>query len=276
MVSTSLYAATAAVLALAAGVVSASELNSEFVGGVCAPGGQAVLAVDDQWFLAGSGANGPPVSSANAPNAFDAALQFTSALSPSATNSFESVTGSTLEFAGIGPATFSPTSSSGLSAIVSTQSNGFRPSSGSKFYGINNGNGVTIDFSTPQQAVGFFVIDALEKQDVVVTCVNGETQTYTLEGTNCPDLVSGCNPIAYFATVADAADPSSWCTSISVVSQGSGDSFGIDDLTVGSCEPLLPTADAACDCESACVSSGDALSATLTFSEGAAGPCPAC
>lgn len=268
--------ATACVLALSSSVALANTvIKPAFDGDVCVS--QTVLAVDDQWFVAGASTNGPPADADNAPNAVAAQQTFVGALSPFATNGFESgeISGNTITFTNLDDATFAATGTSGLSAIAcSGYSNGFRPAAGSCHYAINNQNGVKIEFGSPVQAVGFYIADALEKQDVTVTCANGDTETITLAGTNCPNLVTGCNPIAYFARVNDPLDQGTWCTSIEIVSQGNGDSFSIDELTIGSCDAALVT-QADCECEHVCATSAS-NSVTIAFAEGVGGPCQDC
>lgn len=257
----------------AASVARAVDLPSSFSPPPCSGTRQTVLASDDPWWSSGSPFNGPPVSADNAPNAFALANDFVSSLSVSGTEDFENVIGSTLTFGPFGSGSYTNVGGS----ITSATTNGYRATSGTQFWGMRE-NSLTITFPQPAQALGFYIVDALEQRNVTITCANGAQEVFVLDPSP-PCSTASCNPVAYFASERDASDTGDWCTGITIEGgeTSASDAFGIDDVTIGTCDALVPaTAEANCDCHTACVGSSSGLSATLTFSETAAGPCPVC
>lgn len=120
----------------------------------------------------------------------------------------------------------------------------------------------TVSFSSPQQAVSMYLrgVDNFNGGQMTVQCAHGGTETYTYEGPREDEFNPGV-----FTTVRSSTDPGDWCTSITIVPAGSGDSVWVQDVVAGSCASESNVAEYGCASVSA--SSPDTASVTLSFSE---------
>lgn len=172
---------------------------------------------------------------ASFPNSDAARANFFSNLVGVGTENFEGVFTGTADFGGGLTATLS----GGFVESVPVGTNGFGryPTSGTQYWD-NSGLSMTLSFSAPVAAFGFYGID--------IGDFNGQVTLTTVSGT--PLMLNIGNPInvtgggvLYFGFYV--TDPGEQFTSISFGNTSGGvDVFGFDDFSIGRLEQVVPSA----------------------------------
>lgn len=263
-----------ATAAVAAGSASAAELPTEFTSPCAAGAGpEAALASDNQWWEANNADKaGGPVTMLNGPNSLALHDSFVGSLGAAITNDFESLAtcgslncndGDVLQFGTLSQATISSSGGSQSRNRIFTSgfANGFRPTSGTAAYALQQGS-VTFTFDPPVPALGMYIADSLESSQLTVTCANGATEILTASPASACTGTS-CNPLLFIGTIRSANDPGDYCESVTISSPGSRDGIMIDDLIVGKCSEDLAGDECNCfeiDCGCEDIANGPASS----------------
>lgn len=195
---------------------------------------------------------------ANAPTSQSQRQNFMNALAEVATDGFEALNpcndnptacsdGDVLDFGALGSATISTTGPDGAVRSVSNNmpSSSDRTLVGSNSFHLARGGGVTFDFGPAGvEAVGFYLNDHLEQLVLTVTCVNGDSQAYTLDAnTVCGKSRCDDGTVSWWSTIRKANDAGDRCRSITIApSNDRADGTRIDEVTVGSCAARAPPA----------------------------------